>query len=82
MFNLCYRLAVLGHESSRIRTEPERAESLDNERLAACHFDEIKTFGRFYEGLFCIWQNFEPTLQNIRKVIGQIFIVVNGQILN
>ena len=40
-----------------------------------CHFDEVKTFGRFYEGLFCIWQNFEPTLQNIRKVMGQISLL-------
>ena len=35
---------------------------------------------QFFEGLFNIWQNFEPTLSTF-YVIGQKFIVVKGQIL-
>ena len=32
------------------------------------------------EGLFSIWQNFEPTWENF-QCFGQIYIVVNGQIV-
>ena len=32
--------------------------------------------------LFSIWQNFKPLLEKYKRLIGQIFIVVNGQILN
>ena len=43
-------------------------------------FGEIKVFGNFYKGLFRIWQNSDPTMTK-NYAIGQIYIVVNGQIL-
>ena len=41
----------------------------------------LKFFGKLLEGLFSILQNIEHKLVNL-YVIGQIFIVVNGQILS
>ena len=35
---------------------------------------------QFLEGLFGLWQFFEPTLANL-NAIGQIFRIINGQIL-
>ena len=45
------------------------------------HFGNIsKKFWQFYEGLFNIWQNYEPT--KVKKyTFGHIFVVVNGEIL-
>ena len=43
------------------------------------NFGKISSFRQIFQGLFCIWQNFEPTFgQN--NAIGQIFAV--GLILN
>ena len=41
-------------------------------------WQKFKSFWLFLEGLFCILQNFEPTL----ATNGHIFIVENGQIWN
>ena len=40
----------------------------------------FKIFGKLLEYFFNIWQNFEPTLAF--HDFGQMFIAVNGQILN
>ena len=40
----------------------------------------VKYFWLFSEGLFCIWQNFDPNWANFYE-IEQIFIVANGPIL-
>ena len=40
----------------------------------------FKSLWLFFEGLFCIGQNFDPNRINVFD-IGQIYIVVNGQIL-
>ena len=34
-----------------------------------------KRFGQFFEALFSIWHNFDPTLAKI--AIGQVFIVID-----
>ena len=43
-------------------------------------FDEISPLWQHFEGLFLIWQNIKPTLENWLHT-GIIFIVTNGQIL-
>ena len=44
------------------------------------HFCNIlKVFGQFLRLLFGIWQSFEPNFANL-YAIGQIYIVINGQI--
>ena len=42
---------------------------------------KFNVFGNFLEGYFSTWQNFDPIRANY-YTFGQIFIVVNGQILN
>ena len=41
----------------------------------------FKSIEQFLEDLFIIWLNFHPTLAKL-YAIGQIFIVVSGQIMN
>ena len=45
-----------------------------------CHFDNIVKYLAFFEGIFRIWQNFEPTLT--KNGIEQIIIVEKGHLLN
>ena len=40
-----------------------------------------KKLGYIFEGVLCIWQNFEPSLNKF-DAIGQIFIIEYGQILD
>ena len=42
--------------------------------------NNLKVFGQFLEALFTFWQNFEPIFANLCS-IGQIYTVINGQIL-
>ena len=45
------------------------------------HFGKkLKAFGQLLIGSFIFWQKFEPTLANF-YAIGQINILINGQIL-
>ena len=41
---------------------------------------KLKAFGQLLIGSFIFWQKFEPTLANF-YAIGQINILINGQIL-
>ena len=45
------------------------------------HIGKHLNFGQYLECFFRIWQNFETTLANFYD-IGQMFIAVNGRILN
>ena len=46
------------------------------------HFGKnINKLCEFFEGLFVSWPNIEPTLEFLNTIV-QIFVAVNGQILN
>ena len=40
----------------------------------------FKNLGHIFEGLFSVWQNFDPILAK-KFTLGQVFIAVDGQIL-
>ena len=40
----------------------------------------LKSLGQIFEGLFSIWQNIDPCVVKMSYTIGQVFIVVDGQI--